>query len=91
MLDRIIDKYFMRKLATTLIERVRVLMLLDFYCIPLKDKVEKYVNYAEPKKKLHDPRKVCVINRHDVFSAIANFNDYEKRFKEKVEHALKED
>lgn len=90
MLDRIIDKYFMRKLASTLIDRVKVLMFLDFYCIPLKDKVEIYVNYAEPQKRLYDPRKVCVINRYDVFSAIANFNDYEKRFKEKVEYALKE-
>lgn len=91
MLDRIIDKYFMRKLARTLIDRARVLRFFDFYYIPLKDKLEIYVNYAEPKKKLYDPRKVCVINRHDVFNAIANFNDYVKRFEEKVECALKED
>lgn len=90
MLDRIIDKYFMRKLAITLINRAKALMCLDFFCIPLKDKLAIYVNYAEPKKRLYDCRKVCVINRHDVFSAIANFNDYEKIFQEKVEDALKE-
>lgn len=90
MLDRIIDKYFMKKLAITLIDRVKALMYLDFYCIPLKDKLEIYVNYADTRKRLHDPRKVCVINRYDVFNAIANFNDYEKRFKERVEDALKE-
>lgn len=90
MLDRIIDKYFMKKLASTLIDRVRVLMFLDFYCIPLKDKVEIYVNYAEPQKRLYDHRKVCVINKYDVFNAIANFNDYSKKFQERVEDALKE-
>jgi len=90
MLDRIIDKYFMRKLAITLINRVKALRCLDFFCIPLKDKLEIYVNYAEPKKRLYNCRKVCVINRHDVFSAIANFNDYVKRFEERVEDVLKE-
>lgn len=90
MLDRIIDKYFMRKLAITLIDRVKNVMYLDFYCVPLKDKLEIYVNYAEPRKRLQEFRKVCAINKHDVFSAIANFNDYEKRFREKVEYALKE-
>lgn len=90
MLDRIIDKYFMRKLATTLIYGVKELMYLDFFCIPLKDKLEIYVNYAEPKKKLYDNRRVCSINRNDVFYAIANFNDYSKIFQERVEDVLKE-
>lgn len=91
MLDRIIDKYFMKKLAITLINRAKALMCLDFFCIPLKDKLEIYVNYAEPKKRLYNCRKVCVINRNDVFSAIANFNDYLKKFEEKVKYALEED
>lgn len=90
MLDRILDKYFMKKLVYTLIDRARATMYLDFYCIPVKDKLEIYVNYAEPREKLYECRKVCVINRFDVFSAIANFSDYEKRFKEKIEYALKE-
>lgn len=90
MLDRIIDKYFMKKLAITLINRAKALRCLDFSCIPLKDKLEIYVNYAEPKKRLYDPRRVCSINRNDVFYAIANFNDYSKIFQERVEDVLKE-
>lgn len=90
MLDRILDKYFIRKLTNTLIDRVRATMYLDFYCVEEKDKLEIYVNYAEPKKKLYDPRRVCAINRNDVFYAIANFNDYSKIFQERVEDVLKE-
>ena len=90
MLDRIIDKYFMRKLATTLIDRAKALMCLDFYCIPSKDKLEIYVNYAEPKKKLYDPRRVCAINKYDVFYAITNFSEYEEQFEKRVEYVLKE-
>ena len=90
MLDRIIDKYFMKKLAITLTNRLSAIMCLDFYYIPLKDKLEIYVNYAEPKKKLYDNRRVCSINRNDVFYAIANFNDYSKIFQERVEDVLKE-
>lgn len=90
MLDKIMDKYFMKKLANTLIGRARATMYLDFYYVPVKDKLEIYVNYAEPRNRLYEPRKVCVINRNDIITAIGNFENYEKRFKEKIEYALKE-
>ena len=90
MLEKIIDKYFMKKLADALIHRIKFTMLVDLRYIELKGKVEIYVNHVDERKRFEKYRKVYEIYRYDIISVIANFNEYERNFEKRINDVLKE-
>lgn len=90
LIEKIIDRYFMRKIARRLIYQAKCFMYIDLYYIELKDKIEIYANYADERKRLKHARKICNIDRESIFSFLTDFEYCNDEFRKKLDSILKE-
>lgn len=89
LVEKIIDKYFMRKIAKRLIEQAKMLMYIDLYYIELKDKIEIYANYADEKNRLQHARKICSIDKESILSFLTDFEYCNDEFRSRLDKILK--
>lgn len=89
MLEKILDKYYRKKIAKELMHGAKMIFYLDFYYVEYKTKIEIYANYIEKEKALLNHRKIYTIDNDDIIYILANFNESFKEFKSRVEKVMK--
>lgn len=85
MLERILDNYFINKIADYFIEYAKSIYFLDFKKRKGKNIIYIDVNYKEDdKKRLENYRKVISISKEDVIGIISDINNAKKTFRERI-------
>lgn len=88
MLNRILDKYFLNKIADYFLEIGK-----NYYCLDFKIRIEKDtlyidVNYKDEERRLENYRKVISISKEDVIGIISDINNAKKTFRERIEEVI---
>ena len=87
MLDKIIDKYLIRKIVKKLIDNS--FRLVDFYCEEDKEGITIYVNHLNKKDRYEIYRKVVSINKESIIRYLSDAKEYQKMFNERIDEVLK--
>lgn len=88
MLEKILDKYYRKKIAKEFMHGAKMIFYLDFYYVEYKDRIEIYANYSDERKTLAKPRKITTISNESIIYVLANFNEAFKKFKAKVDEIM---
>lgn len=89
MLERILDKYFLNKIADYFIDYAKSIYFLDFKKRKGKNIIYIDVNYKEDdEKRLENYRKVVSIAKEDAIDIILDIKNAKKTFIEKIKEVI---
>lgn len=91
MLEKILDKYYLRKVVKDVIGKMREKYYLSFYIIENKHSIDILFNYKEEGKIRLMPFKVLTIRAEDIISIITDYEKFINYFEEILINIIKKE
>lgn len=78
MIKKILDRYFLEKIAEEVVRTIKMTMYIDIYFVRHKNKITFYCNYVEESKRLLQDRVLGTIENTDIIHILINITEYTK-------------
>ena len=88
MLDKILDRYYAKKIGKVILEDLRIYDLYNYFTIQ-EGRIEIYINYNEERKKFKNDKMIYSISVSSSFECFFEIEQIIKIIKQRIEEIFK--